>query len=145
MTCTEASSAKIRGIKYEQRQRCHNEFEATGASTSHQQFCTSTWCCREVTRNCVHTHAQLWQTATAVSMVSVSRKTAFLGLFLVICLSMLLCASAASSTANLKAQAKVSVLPDLCSNREPLSCPCTAAKKLVFLPCCSASSLSIVA
>ncbi|KAL0027925.1 hypothetical protein WJX79_003037 [Trebouxia sp. C0005] len=40
-------------------------------------------------------------------MVSVSRKTAFLGLFLVVCLSILLCASAASSTANLKAQAKV--------------------------------------
>lgn len=46
-------------------------------------------------------------TDNAGSMASFSRKTAFLGLFLVICLSLLLCASATSSTANLKAQAKV--------------------------------------
>ncbi len=66
-------------------------------------------------------------------MVSVSRKTAFLGLFLVICLSILLCASAASSTANLKAQAKVSVLPDPYSDRETLSCTCTAAQKRGYI------------
>ena len=75
-------------------------------------------------------------------MVSVSRKAAVLGLFLVICLSLLLCASAASSTANLKAQAKV------CVSRSSLSDPalqCLLSTVVLCLSCVVWSFLTVQA
>jgi len=63
----EASSAKIRGIKYEPRQRCHNELKQHRASTSPHLFCKSKLASKGSQRvhNCVYTYVQLWQTATA--------------------------------------------------------------------------------